>query len=134
MESRFATVPLKLEDSRISYQRLAAGFRQPFGHRHSRQEELCVVVGRSARAKLDDEVELKRWDAVRVPPRTVRQFEAGPEGAEILAFGAPNTGASLAADQNRCRTGGPIETARVRFGRLEVTNSAGGGCLSPGRW
>jgi hypothetical protein len=35
---------------------------------------------------------------VRVPPRRVRQFEAGPEGAEILAFGAPNTGASLAAD------------------------------------
>ena len=99
MESRFATVPLKLENSGISYQRLAAGFRQPFGHRHSRQEELCVVVGRSARAKLDDlVVKLKRWDAVRVPPRRVRQFEAGPEGAEILAFGAPNTGASLAAD------------------------------------
>jgi len=55
--------------------------------------------GGSARAKLDDEVlELKCWDAVRVPPRTVRQFEAGPEGAEILAFGAPNTGISLAAD------------------------------------
>jgi hypothetical protein len=57
------------------------------------------LVGRSARAKLDDlVVKLKRWDAVRVPPRTVRQFEAGPEGAEILAFGAPSTGASLAAD------------------------------------
>jgi hypothetical protein len=60
--------------------------------------DLCGRGG-SARVKLDDEVlELKRWDAVRVPPRTVRQFEAGSEGAEILAFGAPHTGASVAAD------------------------------------
>jgi mannose-6-phosphate isomerase-like protein (cupin superfamily) len=99
VESRFATVPLELENSGISYQRLAPGFRQPFGHRHRLQEEIYVVVGGSARVKLDDEVlELKRWDAVRVPPRTVRQFEAGSEGAEILAFGAPHTGASVAAD------------------------------------
>lgn len=99
VEARFATAPLELENSGISYQRLAPGFRQPFGHRHERQEELYVVVGGSARMKLDDEiVELRHWDAVRVPPETTRQFEAGPEGVEFLAFGAPNTGASLAAD------------------------------------
>ena len=99
VESRFATVPLELEKSGISYQRLAPGIRQPFGHRHRLQEEVYVVVGGSARVKLDDEVlDLERWDAVRVPPQTVRQFEAGPEGVEILAFGAPNTGPSLAAD------------------------------------
>jgi len=28
---------------------------------------------------------------VRVSPETVRQLEAGPEGAEIVVFGAPNT-------------------------------------------
>lgn len=99
MEARFATVPLGLENSGISYQRLAPGFLQPFGHRHERQEEIYVVVGGSARAKLDDKVmELRRWDALRVPPKTARQFEAGPEGVEILAFGAPNTGPSPAAD------------------------------------
>ena len=99
LESRFATVPLRLENSGISYQRLAPGFRQPFGHRHERQEELYVVVEGSARVKLDDEVaELKRWDAVRVPPQVARQFEAGPNGAEILAFGAPNTGPSPGTD------------------------------------
>ena len=40
--------------------------------------------------KIDDEiVELKQWDAVRVPP--VRgEAEAGPEGLEILVIGAPN--------------------------------------------
>jgi hypothetical protein len=41
---------------------------------------------------IDDEVlELAQWDAVRVPVGELRAFEGGPEGAEILAFGAPNT-------------------------------------------
>lgn len=56
----------------------------------------CNSVPRSihkcARLKLDDEVvELQPWDAVRVPPEMMHAFEAGPEGAELLAFGAPNT-------------------------------------------
>jgi mannose-6-phosphate isomerase-like protein (cupin superfamily) len=97
IEARFASVPLELQKSGMSYQRLAPNFRAPFGHTHKTQEELYVIVGGSARVKLDDEiVELKRWDAVRVPPDTTRCFEAGPEGVEILAFGAPRTGASLA--------------------------------------
>ena len=92
MEARFARVPLELENSGLSHFRLAPGFRQPFGHRHERQEEVYVLVGGSARAKIGDEVvELGAWDAVRVPPETMRALEAGPEGAEILAFGAPNT-------------------------------------------
>jgi mannose-6-phosphate isomerase-like protein (cupin superfamily) len=99
LEARFATAELELEASGVSYQRLAPGFRLPFGHRHKRQEELYVVVSGSARMKLDDEVvELKRLDAVRVPNETMRCFEAGPEGAEILAFGSPNTGDSPSED------------------------------------
>jgi mannose-6-phosphate isomerase-like protein (cupin superfamily) len=93
LEARMARVPLELENFGLSYQRLAPGFRLPFGHTHNVQEEVYVVVGGSARAKLDDEiVELKQWDAVRVPKETMRSFEAGPEGAELLAVGAPNTG------------------------------------------
>ena len=43
--------------------------------------------------RIDDEiVELKEWDAVRVPPGTWRGYEAGPEGLEILVIGAPNLG------------------------------------------
>ncbi len=39
---------------------------------------------------MDDElVELRPWDALRVPAAAMRTFEAGPEGAELLAFGAP---------------------------------------------
>ena len=92
MESRFARVPLELENSGLSYFKIAAGYRIPFGHKHDEQEEVYLVLDGSARAKLDDEVvELKRWDAVRIPLGTMRGLEAGPEGAELLAFGAPNT-------------------------------------------
>ena len=92
LESRFARVPLELEQQGISYFKVAPGFRLPFGHRHERQEEIYVVLSGSARMKLGDEiVELGSWDALRVPGETMRSFEAGPEGAEILAVGAPNT-------------------------------------------
>jgi mannose-6-phosphate isomerase-like protein (cupin superfamily) len=93
LEARFATVPLELERGGLSFQRLAPNLRMPFGHRQREQEEVYVVVGGSARIKLDDEVvELRTWDAIRVPPEVTRALEAGPEGAEVLAFGAPNTG------------------------------------------
>ena len=93
LEARMARVALELESSGISYQRLAPGFRVPFGHRHKRQEEIYVVLSGSLRAKLEDDVvELKPLDAVRVAKETMRGFEAGPEGAELLAIGAPNTG------------------------------------------
>jgi mannose-6-phosphate isomerase-like protein (cupin superfamily) len=92
LEARFARGPLELENSGISYFRIAPNFRIPFGHKHQRQEEIYVLVSGSARANLGDEVvELKAWDALRVSPETVRGFEAGPEGAEYIAFGAPNT-------------------------------------------
>ena len=93
LEARMARVPLELEQSGLSYQRLGPGFRVPFGHRHNVQEEVYIVVSGSMRAKLDDEVvELKQWDALRVPKETMRSFEGGPDGAEVIAVGAPNTG------------------------------------------
>jgi mannose-6-phosphate isomerase-like protein (cupin superfamily) len=92
LESRFARKPLELEKSGLSYYRMAPGYRLPFGHQHSEQEEVYVVVSGSARFKLDDElVELDQWDALRVPGTVKRGMEAGGEGAEIIAFGAPNT-------------------------------------------
>jgi mannose-6-phosphate isomerase-like protein (cupin superfamily) len=93
LEARMARVPLEMEHSGISYQRLAPNFRVPFGHRHKTQEEVYVVVKGSLRAKVEGDVlELKQWDALRVHKDTMRSFEGGPEGAEILAIGAPNTG------------------------------------------
>jgi uncharacterized cupin superfamily protein len=93
LEARFASAALELQNSGMSYQRLAPSFRVPFGHRHKVQEELYIVISGDARAKLDEEiVELRSWDALRVPAETMRCFEAGPNGAEVLAFGAPGTG------------------------------------------
>jgi mannose-6-phosphate isomerase-like protein (cupin superfamily) len=93
LEARFAREPLGLEQAGVSLQRLAPGYRIPFGHRHRTQEELYVILAGGGRIKLDDEVvELRRWDAVRIPPQTMRCIEAGPEGLELLAFGAPSTG------------------------------------------
>ena len=92
LESRFARVPLELTNSGLSHFRIGPDFRVPFGHVHTEQEEVYVVVEGSARVKLDDEVlELGTWDAVRIPPGTWRGMEGGPEGAQLLAFGAPNT-------------------------------------------
>ena len=93
LEARFAGIALGLENSGLSYQRLAPNFRLPWGHKHRRQEEVYLLLSGSARAKLGDEiVELKPWDALRVAPETMRGFEAGPKGAEMIAFGAPRTG------------------------------------------
>jgi uncharacterized cupin superfamily protein len=93
LEARMARVPLGLENSGVSYLRIAPGFRIPFGHKHKQQEEIYVLVNGSARIKIEDEVrDLKQWDAVRLHRDTVRGFEAGDDGAEFLAIGAPNTG------------------------------------------
>jgi mannose-6-phosphate isomerase-like protein (cupin superfamily) len=93
MEFRSARVPLEMEQAGMSYLRVAPNFRVPFGHQHNVQEEVYVLLSGSARIKLDDEVlELKPFDAVRVHRETMRNLEGGPEGAELIAFGAPSTG------------------------------------------
>jgi mannose-6-phosphate isomerase-like protein (cupin superfamily) len=93
LDARFARETLELQNSGVSRMRVEGNVRTPFGHKHAEQEEVYVVTKGSARVKLDDEiVELKQWDAVRVPPGSWRGYEAGPEGLEILVVGAPNLG------------------------------------------
>ncbi len=90
LEARFASGDLGLTRAGLSYQRLAPNFRGPFGHHHGEEEEIYVVVSGGGRVKLDDEiVELRQWDALRVSPATTRNFEAGPNGLELIAIGAP---------------------------------------------
>ncbi len=99
IEARFASTELATEKSGLSYQRLAPGFRVPFGHRHAEQEEVYVIVSGSARVKVGDEVlELEQWDALRVRGEVMRAFEGGPNGCELLAFGAPSSGESPSSD------------------------------------
>jgi uncharacterized cupin superfamily protein len=90
LEARFARRDLGLQNFGVSYERLAPDFRVPFGHVHAEQEEVYVVLAGSGRIKIEDEVvPLKQWDAVRLAPGTTRGLEAGPDGLEILAIGAP---------------------------------------------
>ena len=48
LEFRMARVPLGLEQSGLSYCRVAPGFRFPFGHKHKNQEEVYVLVSGAA--------------------------------------------------------------------------------------
>jgi len=93
MEARFARNPLELEKFGFSVQVLTPNYRQPFGHRHKGQEEVYLVLRGGGRIKVDDDiVELREWDAIRVPAGATRQIESGPEGLEFLAIGAPEGG------------------------------------------
>jgi mannose-6-phosphate isomerase-like protein (cupin superfamily) len=99
LEFRHATKALGLEHCGLSYQRIPPDYRFPFGHTHKTQEEVYVVARGSGRMKLDDEVvEIGEWDVVRVPSGTWRGYEAGPQGLEILVFGAPSLGDNLRQD------------------------------------
>jgi uncharacterized cupin superfamily protein len=87
-QARFVRQALGCTQHALSQQRLDPGTRQPFAHRHAEQEELFVVTAGSGRAKLDDDiVALRTHDVLRVEPRTVRAFEAGPDGLELLVIG-----------------------------------------------
>ncbi len=93
LEFRAATKLLGLERSGLTFQRIPRDYRFPYGHTHETQEEVYVVVDGGGRMAVDDEVfELRKWDAVRVPPGSWRGYEAGPDGLELIIIGAPNLG------------------------------------------
>ncbi len=87
-ENRFAHYDLDADQTGLSHQRLRAGKRQGFGHKHENAEEVYVVLSGSGRVKLDDEiVEIDALDALRVAPGVTRAFEAGSDGMELIAAG-----------------------------------------------
>ena len=90
LEFRAGRQALECEQSGVSYQRITPDFRQPFGHSHKQQEEVYVLLSGGARVKLDDDiVDLAPFDALRIAPGVMRCVEAGPDGAELILFGAP---------------------------------------------
>ncbi len=90
LQSRFARGALELEKSGVTYFKVAPDFKTPFGHRHREQEEVYVVVSGSVRVKFEHEiVELGEWDAIRIPGPVARSVQGGPEGGELIAYGAP---------------------------------------------
>lgn len=92
-EARSPRKALEAERTGLMFVRLKPGKRSPFAHRHSDAEEVYVVLSGSGRAKLNDEiVDVQRLDAIRVSPQTLRAFEAGDDGLELLAFGQHHPG------------------------------------------
>jgi quinol monooxygenase YgiN/quercetin dioxygenase-like cupin family protein len=99
-EARFAARPLKTVRTGISHQRLRPGARQAFGHRHRHAEEVYVVLAGNGRVRIDGElIEVRALDAIRIAPESMRAFEAGPEGMDLLVVGPRHPGDwELAAD------------------------------------
>ena len=89
IEGRFARKHLDSEHLGVSYLRFSPGVRSATAHSHREQEEAYVVISGSGQVRLDDEIrELRCWDVVRVKPTTVRAFEAGDDGLELIAIGS----------------------------------------------
>lgn len=87
LEAHFVRAHLDCERTGLSLQRIKAGQRM-FGHTHKTDEEVYVVLSGSGTALVGaDHHELRPMDALRVAPATLRAFEAGPDGLELLAFG-----------------------------------------------
>lgn len=90
LETRFARAALGSKEGALGFQRIKPGQRQPFGHKHKEQEEICVVIAGSGRLKVDhDIIEVNAFDAIRIAPDVIRQFEAGPDGLDLIIFGSP---------------------------------------------
>lgn len=87
-EARFVRDALGAERIGLSNYRMNPGRRVGFGHRHRESEEIYVVLAGSGRFRIDDDIfEVAVRDVVYCPPEAMREWEAGPDGLELLAFG-----------------------------------------------
>jgi quercetin dioxygenase-like cupin family protein len=90
LAGRFARSKLDSRDLGVSLFTYDAGFKGERGHTHREQEEAYVVVRGGGRILLDGEPHpVREWDVVRVAPGTVRAFEAGDAGLDVIAIGGP---------------------------------------------
>lgn len=87
MEARFAREALGCAQGGVSLQRVKPGLRASFAHRHTRDEEIYVVVAGSGRMIVDGQViDLQPWNALRITPGCAHSYEAGADGLEFLVF------------------------------------------------
>jgi quercetin dioxygenase-like cupin family protein len=87
-QARFARRDLGAERIGLSHYRMNGGRRVGFGHCHGESEEMYVVLSGSGRFRVGDDVfEVRARDVVYCPPDAMREWEAGPDGMEMLAFG-----------------------------------------------
>jgi mannose-6-phosphate isomerase-like protein (cupin superfamily) len=99
-EARFTRDALGAERIGLAHYRMVPDHRLGFGHRHGESEEVYVVLSGSGRFKVgDEEFPVVALDAVYCPPDAMREWESGPEGMELLAFGAHTEGESSDMDR-----------------------------------
>ena len=92
-EARIIHQAVGSEQVGASFYRMDPGKRFGFGHHHKTAEEIYLVVAGTGRVRLDDEIkELSAFDVVHCEPRVMREFEGGPQGMTLLAFGSHVTG------------------------------------------
>jgi quercetin dioxygenase-like cupin family protein len=93
-EARFAREAVGAESIGLAQYRMNPGARVGFGHRHETDEEIYLVVSGSGRFKVRDDVfAVGPRDLVYVPPKAMREWEAGADGMEVIAFGGHTDGA-----------------------------------------
>ena len=91
--ARFPRETVGAERTGFAHITLLPNRHQPFGHRHKEAEEIYFVISGSGAIKLDDGIhELRSHDIVRLAPGVTRSLKGGPDGMEVLAFGARNGG------------------------------------------
>lgn len=99
-EARFPWRSPDAKDTGLAYHVIKPGQRGR-AHRHEAAEEIYVVMAGSGAVNLDGEVvDLHPLDAVRVTPQVKRAFAAGPDGLELLAFGAHHEGDGEILDED----------------------------------
>ncbi len=87
-EARFIRDALGAERIGMSHYRMNPGRRIGFGHRHGESEDMYVVLAGSGRFKVEDDIfAVTARDVVYCPPAAWREWESGPDGLELLAFG-----------------------------------------------
>jgi quercetin dioxygenase-like cupin family protein len=87
-QARFLRKDLGATAIGMANYKLNPGQRIGFGHAHAETEEVYVVLGGSGRFKIEDEiVDVAERDVVYCGPDTMRAWEAGEDGLELLAFG-----------------------------------------------
>jgi quercetin dioxygenase-like cupin family protein len=80
--------PLGAQGIGAMHYRWKPGKRTSFGHTHTESEEIYLVLKGSGRMKVDDDiVDLSERDVLYVSPQSMREWEAGDDGLELVAFG-----------------------------------------------
>jgi quercetin dioxygenase-like cupin family protein len=89
MEARPARKELGAERIGMTHYAVKPGKRVGFGHNHEEVEEVYVITSGAGRFRVDDDIfEVESGDAVYCAPEAMREWEAGDDGMDVIAFGA----------------------------------------------